>query len=497
MSDVEHTTNLADPSKGKQSMQDRIAHSWTIHTNVSFDDAPEPLGNPRLPPAQQEEKLNLGDTLYLAQGLVEDGHYEEALKLYQAAEQAGVGYQATNGAGVCFNELEKPVEALACFDRAYAELRNEMVALASNRAKALVEAGRVREGIQTYDGLIQSVPGAAGALFRANRAMAYMQIGMYAECICECDFLLCIDPTNDKVRFTRGFAYLVLGDYERGFADYESRLKDQLNEPDAPVWTGEQDISGKTVLVHGEMGLGDNIMFMRYVPMMVARGAKVLVVVPASQKFMVHAIEGAEWVDVKNVPAIKLDYWVRFMSLAWCFRTTAEIVPPPAPLRLKERQNDPREFMKRVGICWAGSPKSRYDQHRTIKLEQLAPLFDVPGVIYYSLNKELRDGDQKAFQELSINPLRMDTFEDTANIMNNLDLVITVDTSVAHMAGTVGVPTMVMLTSFRTYWLWIQKLTTSPWYPSIEVVRQQTDGDWSNVIAHAVERVQQLVKKAA
>lgn len=442
------------------------------------------------------EVLNVPDAIYLASGLFDDCHYEEAERLFHAAEQAGGGYPAINGRALCLNEMERSAEALPLFDQAYAFLRDEMISLASNRAKALTEAGRCDEALLIYSGLMQSAP---TPLFRYNRALTLLQMGRHEETIAECDEVLRVEPDNDKARFARGFARLVLGDYERGFADYECRLKDDIKEPGVPLWTGEQSLTDKTILVHGEMGLGDNIMFMRYVPMMVARGAKVIIVVPESQKFMVDGIEGAEWRNADRATWPPLDYWVRFMSLAWCFRTTRETVQAPAPIKWDEDRlqafwralidlTPAREFHmqlpKRVGLVWSGSRKSRYDQHRSIPLAELAPLLTVPGVTFYSLQLDVRETDQEAFANSRIVDLapHLKTFEDTANAMKCLDLVITVDTSVAHMAGTVGVPTWVMLTTFRTYWLWIEKLKTSPWYPSVRVFRQERDGDWSSVV---------------
>jgi tetratricopeptide (TPR) repeat protein len=393
---------------------------------------------------------------------------------------------------MCFNELEKPLDALKEFDRAYLLLRDEMLALSSNRAKALTEAGRTDEALMIYDGLMKSAP---NDMFRYNRALALMQNGHYRKCIDECDGLLLRDPKHYKARFARGFCYLVLGDYLKGFQDYEYRLKDRLDEPKVELWTGEQDLKDKTILVHAEMGLGDNIMFMRYAPLLVERGARVICVLPGSQKFLVDALDGVEFRTTDQSTWPELDYWVRFMSLAWCFRTTRETIPPPVPLKLRRDLRAGVDSDKRVGICWSGSLKSRYDQHRSIALEQLAPLFNIPGVEYYSLNKDVRESDKEAFERFGIKPVVMDTFEDTANAMNNLDLVITVDTSVAHMAGTVGVPTLVMLTSFRTYWLWITGEETSPWYPSVRTIRQKKDGDWSNVVASVCDYLK--VRKAA
>ena len=146
--------------------------------------------------------------------------------------------------------------------------------------------------------------------------------------------------------------------------------------------------------------------------------------------------------------------------------------------------------MLNVGLCWAGSPLSRYDEHRTIPLGLLDPLIRAaPGKTrFYSLQQDIRDTDKYAFECLTedevLTPIGpgFSDFRETAHAMKCLDLVITVDTSVAHMAGTVGVPTWTLLTKFRTYWLWLQGKSTTPWYPSFTLFRQSKDGDWESVI---------------
>ena len=457
--------------------------------------------------APKPETLNVADTMFLASGLYDDGLYEQALDLYRAADEAGGGFPAINGAGLCLNDLEQPESALKYFDRAYTILRDEMLALTSNRAKALTEMGRCEEALQMYNGLMASAP---NDIFRYNRALTLMQMGQYEACISECNDILSRDASNDLARFARGFSYLVLGDYERGFKDYECRLKDELEPIDAELWTGDQDLFGKTILVHADQGYGDNIQFARFLPMLVERGARVIAVLPTSQKFLVNGVPGAEWRNGDRTTWPKLDYWVRFMSLAYCFRISRETVPPPVSLKLKEDAVALKAVLSElkaqwgtkpisVGLCWAGGVKSRYDKHRSLPLEQLAPLFELKDVAFYSLQKDLRESDRAAFECFPITDLSpaLNTFEDTANVMAVLDLVITVDTSVAHLAGTVGVPTLVMLTAFRTYHLWIMGSGTSPWYPSVRLLKQKTSGEWGPVVMGAIEYIEQLKKRAA
>jgi hypothetical protein len=155
-----------------------------------------------------------------------------------------------------------------------------------------------------------------------------------------------------------------------------------------------------------------------------------------------------------------------------------------------------RENCLRVGLCWSGSRESQYDRFRNIPLRDLAPLFEIPGVEFYSLQLDVRDSDQAAFDEMDIFDVgsKVKNFLDTACVIAGLDLVITVDTSVAHLAGSIGVPTWVMLTSYRTYWLWIRGRIDNPWYPSAVAFRQPKDGDWKSVVAVVKDRLGGLIE---
>lgn len=450
--------------------------------------------------AVRSEKLNLPDALALAIDRYGDRHFDEAERLFRAVAQFDpASFEAIKGLGLCRAEQNAHDEALGCFDRAFALLRNEMVALTCNRARSLGELARSEEALSMLNGLITSAPDYMPAIY--NRGLIKLQLGRHHQAIADLDYVLEHEPNNDLARFGRGFANLVLGNYEEGFRDYECRLKDDIDEPEVPLWTGAEDLRGKTILVHGEMGLGDNIMFMRYVPLLVERGAKVLLAVDANVAPIAAGLEGTRIVGMDKSSWPKFDYWVRFMSLALCFGTTQQTVPSPVPLHYNaevlnywsRRIGGAGKFT--VGLVWAGGKHSRYDSHRTISLEKLAPLFDLPGIEFVSLQKEIRDTDRAAYERLSPHDIAQDlkSFGDTMHAMATLDLVITVDTSVAHMAGTVGVPTWIMLTSYRTYWLWIEKQTHSPWYPSARLFRQKTDGDWDEVVSRLKAALQDLI----
>lgn len=443
--------------------------------------------------------LNVTDAIKIAYGVLDDGHHEEAARLFKAAMDADyTSFHAVNGYGLALAGLDRPQEAMECFDRAFVILRDEMASLSINRATSLAEMGRSSEAMLMLDGLMRSIPN--NSLIRLNRALVMLQTDRYDEAISEINIVLIREPENDKARFARGFARLVLGQYELGFKDYECRIKDDINEPDVPLWTGAEDLTWKTILVHSEMGYGDNIMFMRYVPLLVERGANVVVVVPESQRAIVPDLKRVTVATADRSTWPRLDYWIRFMSLALAFKTTVKTVPRPVDLAFNpddtgfwnELIASPR---LKVGLCWSGSRRSRYDAWRSIPLAELAPLFDLPGVQFYSLQIDCRETDIETRSALNIIDLEsyMTDFGQTAHALRQLDLVITCDTALAHLAGTVGVPTWVMLTAFRTYWLWMKGRNDTPWYPSVRFFRQREYGEWGPVVASVRQRLSEMI----
>lgn len=448
------------------------------------------------------ENLNIADAMKLGASLWEAGNFEDCEKVFRAVADVDPENQyAIHGVGACLMEMYRPTEAMPWFDRAYGLLYRDMMGLMSNRARAVGDAGDAEGALVLFENLLKQEPN--NAHFLLNRGLMLLQMRKYKAAVADMEAVLAIEPNNDKARFGRGFARLVQGDFASGFEDYEYRMKYHIDPIDAPEWTGAEDVDGKTVLVHEDMGLGDNIMFMRYVPMLRDRGARVVVVISDNVRPLVP--EGVEVVGFDRTTWPKLDYWVRFMSLAWCFRTTLDTVPAPVrvnydPFRLARWQDViGRGDALKVGLCWTGSPKSIYDAQRTIPLARLAPLFDVRGVKFFSLQKDVRPSDEAEFNRLPMVNIasQFETYADTAAAMNCLDLVITVDTSVAHMAGTVGVPTWVMLTNYRSYWVWAESQISCPWYASARVFRQTTDGDWDSVVLPIRDRLASIAQPKA
>lgn len=378
---------------------------------------------------------------------------------------------------------------------------------AFDRAVQMGEDGKSAEALAIFDKIIEGDPD--NHLAYLDRGTVLMQLGRYQEAIGDYQVVIDLGPEKwrDRAVFSRGFCRLVLGQLREGFADFERRKVVELPEaitskPEWMGWTGfETNIRDKTLLVVGEMGFGDNIMFSRYYRNLVAAGANVVVTCPPELRSLFATLP---YIQMHSEHSPPFDCWVRNMSLAERFGTDIDTVPPPTEFDLRaDAVARMRYYLNtqsadgdlKVGLCWSGGRNSQYDKHRNVPLAALAPLLDVDGVSFYSLQPDVRHEDKEsydAFDEIIGVGDKLKSFLDTACVVKNLDLVITVDTSVAHLAGTIGVPTWVMLTSFRTYWMWIKGRDDSPWYPSMRCFRQSVDGQWGDVVERVVSELERF-----
>jgi tetratricopeptide (TPR) repeat protein len=317
---------------------------------------------------------------------------------------------------------------------------------------------------------------------------------------------LALRPDSAELKLGYSLVKLLLGDYESGFLLYESRLdKDALPQAtysalqeriaqlgDAPRWQGESG-EGKTLLVWTDQGLGDTLMMMRYLPMLKERGFEKVVV--SCEQTLVRVVQEIPGVDEvvprsPSAPVGGFDCHCPLTSLPFMFKTRVESIPSEIPylhvpdqLRRKWAGKLAGLATPRVGLAWAGRKDHPQDALRSIRLERLSPLFGVAGVNFVNLQKgpEARQIGETGLRILD----RMDECGDlleTAALMGQLDLVISVDTAVMHLTGALGKPVW-HLNRFETEWLWMLKREDSPWYPSMRIFRQQRPGSWDEVIA--------------
>jgi Tfp pilus assembly protein PilF len=377
----------------------------------------------------------------------------------------------------------------------------------TNRGAALRGLNRPEEALADYDHVLSIAPRQAEAL--NNRGVALAALNRHAEAVASYDAALRIAPGYQRARFNRSVSRLVLGDFERGWADHESRWhgSDVQAGPRPgmkPQWTGAEDIRGKTVLLGTEQGLGDAIMFARYAPMVRDRGARVVLEVHPPLKELLAGIEGADQVIALGDPLPPHDFHVPIMSLALAFGTRLETIPARVPYiqpppdhveRWRARLGDaPRPY---VGLVWSGSVTLRNDLNRSIPLAALGSLRDARATLV-SLQKEIRASDAPALAQgkpiLDFSSAIAD-FRDTAALVSLMDVVITVDTSVAHLAGAMAKPVWLLL-PYSPDWRWLLDRDDSPWYPTARLFRQPGIGQWAPAIARVAEALGRLAAQS-
>jgi hypothetical protein len=342
-----------------------------------------------------------------------------------------------------------------------------------------------------------------------HHAVALQRMGRYDEARAAFDAALALEPEFADAHANRSHLHLLLGDFDRGWKEFEWRWRTQECAPlklpfMRPLWLGEQPLEGRTILLHAEQGLGDTIQFVRYVPLVRACGAKVVLAVQPQLQALFSCI-GAESV-LSAVPRLPpADLHCPLMSLPLAFKTRLETIPADTPY-LSVNENGAAAWMarlpkrkwygggrtRRVGVAWAGNPEFVDDETRSIGLANLAPLFSTKRVHFVSLQKNLRNGDREILQnhpQVTHLGDAIADFRDTAAIMSQLDLIITSDTSVAHLAGALGRPVWILL-QFSPDWRWLLDRTDSPWYPTARLFRQRQLADWERVVEQVREALQ-------
>ena len=308
---------------------------------------------------------------------------------------------------------------------------------------------------------------------------------------------LALSPDNPHTRFNYAYLLLRQGRFEEGWPNLEARHQNSINVPDLPFrrWQGES-AKGKSFLIWPELGLGDEIQFSRYVPKLKKAGASRIVLVCREPLLpLLETLEGVDEVRPASagVPEKPFDFWTMPLALPGHFGTQIDSAPYLFPLQERiEKWRGRITGKKKIGLVWKGNPQHENDECRSLaSLSMLAPLWEIDGISFYSLQKG--EGEREA--EFSPLPLvhlggEIVDFADSAAILSQLDLVISVDTAIVHLAGSLGIPCWVLLPEFKTDWRWLKDGTDSPWYPSLRLFRQK-DG-WESLILEVREALRAL-----
>jgi tetratricopeptide (TPR) repeat protein len=442
-------------------------------------------------------KPNHPDALYNYGSVLKKlGRHEEALKSFERVLASRPDYaKAHNNRGAALESLNRVDEALACYERALA-IDPEFVEAISNRGNILEKLGRPEDAITCYDRAVAINPVHAEVLY--NRSTVLASVGRHRDALASCSRAIAVNPTYVSAQWNEALLRLRLGDFSGGWQKYEWRWKrdensKRLRKFAQPLWLGETPVAGKTILLHHEQGLGDTLQLARYAPLLARQGARVILEVQPPLKLLLSGIGESIHVIGSGEQSPSFDLHCPLMSLPLACRTEVSTIPADIPYLTVPHERSthwatrlpPRRGL-RVGVVWSGNATHKDDHNRSIAFARLAPLFDTPNVDFVSLQKELRDADAQILAgETRITDIgrHFDDFGDTAAAVALVDLVISVDTSVAHLAGALGKPVWVLL-PFCPDWRWLLDRDDSPWYPSARLFRQPNIGDWDSVIKH-------------
>ncbi|MBD2179888.1 tetratricopeptide repeat protein [Planktothrix sp. FACHB-1355] len=405
----------------------------------------------------------------LGNSLQRKGKFEEAIACYQQSITLDSNNALTyNNLGSVFNSQGKMEEALACFQQG---LNLEP------------------DNVESYN----------------NLAVSYQKHRQYEKALECCDRAIEIKPNYADAHWNRALILLRLGDYERGFIEYEWRWQRKENQPrflPKPIWDGS-NIEGKTILLQAEQGIGDLIQFIRYVPLLVKLGACIIVESHQQLVRLLRNVEGIDKVVAIGETLPEFDVYIPLLSVPRILGTTLETIPATIPYiaPLKEVRfplDDSDESYLKVGIVWAGNPKHLDDRKRSTSLQQFLPIFNISHITFYSLQKGPKAAEISEIS-LPINLVdlnsKINDFADTAAVIAQLDLVITVDTAVAHLAGAMGKPVWVLL-CYNPDWRWMIDREDTPWYPSVRLFRQNRSGDWQEVLERVAQTLTEFTRCA-
>jgi tetratricopeptide (TPR) repeat protein len=440
---------------------------------------------------------NLGLALHGAR------RFEEAVAYYRhALALAPRNPEILYNIGNAHLELDRIDDALASYDEALADNPSHIGALV-NRGNTLLRFNRPADALASYDQALAVAP--AHPQILTNRGHALRRLERPHEALADLKAALEKSPDFPETHFEMALASLTLGDFKSGWKAYEWRWKtgafaNKRRGFRQPLWLGGVPLSGRTILLHAEQGLGDTIQFIRYAPLLASRGARVICEVQPELVSLMSQLDGIE-VIAKGCELPAFDLHCPLLSLPLAFDTEAATIPAEIPYlaapaaRVANWRGRLGQGSPRAGFVWSGSLAHKNDANRSIPLARLAPLFESLPFACFSLQPEIRDADRDILRRLpNLTDLGsgLADFADTAAVISLLDVVISVDTSVAHLAGAMGKPAVILLPHAADF-RWMRASPDTPWYPTVKLLRQPAFGDWDSVIAGLAEELRGIV----
>jgi tetratricopeptide (TPR) repeat protein len=452
--------------------------------------------DPSLPDASN----NLGNIL------IEKGRLDEAIECFQMVTHKHPGFAPA------FFNLGRAFQIKSQFDDAVLNYREAVKLNPSdaetynNLGTALYEKGEIAEAVKCYRKAMELKEDLDTA--HCNLGITLHQQGYFDEALLSYRKALLINPELADAHLNMSYILLSRCNFKDGWKEFEWRWKtgefiSQQRALPKPAWDGS-DIAGKTILLTSEQGFGDVIQFVRYAPLLAGRGAKVIVECLKEMNSLLQTVEGIHQIIVKGKTLPDFDIHCPLLSLPYLFNTTPETIPANIPylhagndlLQIWREKFQPNNDKHRIGIAWAGNPRHSNDRNRSCQPEIFLPLTENKAVSLFSLQKD-------SYTVQSDNVIKkmgmidytneINDFSDTAAFIMNLDLVISVDTAVAHLAGALGKPVWLLL-PFVPDWRWMLDREDSPWYPTMKLFRQPQPCDWGSIIHLITENINNILR---
>src|SRR5437588_702645 len=448
-----------------------------------------------------DAKPDYFDALYVAGIIAEQtGRPQEAVELLSKAIAVNPGMaDAHYNRGVALGAIGRAAEALESYERAIA-LRPDYAEAYNNRGIALAELDRPEEALESCERALALRPSYAEAFY--NRGNALRDLCRIKEAVDSYERAIALAPDHSSAHWNLADCRLLLGDFALGWQEYEWRWKlaqndNGLREFEQPLWLGAQTLKGRTILLHSELGVGDTFHFCRYAKEVAALGANVVLEVQPSLLSLLADLDGVAQAVPRGAPLPAFDYHCPLMTMPLAFKTDLASIPADIPYVRSDparvaawREKLGNKRKPRVGLVWSGSMLLKNDK-RSMALAEMLPLV-ADWAEWVCLQKEVGES------EIGLLASRPDVrfvggelkdFADTAALLDLMDIVVSVDTGVAHLAGAMGKPVWILLPFIPIDWRWMLDREDSVWYPTARLFRQSANRDWAGVIGRVNEEL--------
>lgn len=430
---------------------------------------------------------------------VEEKKYSLALEFLDKAISLHPNYyQAWSSKGIALNELKLCDQALVAYDKAI-KIKPDYHEAWSNKGMVLNELKRYDEALAVYDKAIDIKPDYHEAW--SNKGFVLCDLKRYDEALAAYDKAIEINPNYYDAHFNKALAQLTIGVFHEGWKNYEFRWKHSYAQPlkhqEIPALTNLNNLKGKKILVWSEQGYGDTIQFSRFIEKLSSLGAQVTFEVQEPLKTLIANSLQHMHVIHQGEPFERVDYQIPLVSLPLLFQVNIEHIPNPTSY-LKCSEENYEAWKKKlnlsnkklnIGIACSGNENYRNDKNRPIKLSAFSPLINITNL--FLIQKDVRKSDAdflKTHPEIRFLGNAIKSFDDSASIISQMDLIITIDTSLAHLSGALGRPTFLLI-SWSPDWRWLLDRDTSPWYRSLKIFRQPTIDNWDAVIKNVLDEL--------